>query len=116
MQPESKKYLYDIMVACSSIASFTAGKAFPDYQGDPMLRSAVERQMEIAGEALKRLQQKDPNTAERISDRRRIIAFRNILAHAYAHIDDRIVWGVVTNHLQTLQAEVDALLQEANRP
>jgi hypothetical protein len=58
-----------------------------------MLRAAVERQFEIIGEALRRLLSEDRETAERISQHKRIIAFRNILTHG-AEVDDRIVWGI----------------------
>ena len=55
MRPDVKKYLYDIDQAAGLIAQFTKGKGFPDYQADPMLRSAVERQFEIVGEAMTQL-------------------------------------------------------------
>ena len=60
-----------------------------------MLRAAVERQFEIIGEALNRLFRLEHDLADRITDGRRIIAFRNILVHAYAQIDNRVVWGVI---------------------
>ena len=75
-----------------------------------MLRSAVERQFEIVGEALNRLSKLDESVASKISDIARIVAFRNILVHAYAQIDDRVVWGVVEANLATLITEVDGLL------
>jgi uncharacterized protein with HEPN domain len=55
MRREAKKYLYDIQQAAELIAGFTAGKTLADYEGDAMLRSAAERQFEIAGEALAQL-------------------------------------------------------------
>ena len=51
MRLEAKKYLYDVQQAASWIADFTAGKRFEDYRSSAMLRSAVERQFEIIGEA-----------------------------------------------------------------
>ncbi len=95
MRLEVKKYLYDIQQAAEFIASFTAGKAFADYEADALLRSAVERQFEIIGEALARLARLDETLASRISEYRRIIAFRNILIHGYADIDHRIVWDII---------------------
>ena len=112
MQLELKKYLFDVRQACARIGEFTAGKTLTDYSTDPMLRSAVERQFEIVGEALNRIAKVSDSTAERISDHRRIIAFRNILVHAYAQIDDRLVFGVVEANLPTLTAEVETLLEE----
>jgi uncharacterized protein with HEPN domain len=48
----------------------------------------------------------------RISDHRRVIAFRNILIHGYASVDDRLVWDVVDTKLPVLRREVDSLLGE----
>ncbi len=112
MRPEAKKYLFDMAKAAGLITRFTEGKIFADYQGDPMLRSAVERQFEIIGEALAQLARIDEALAERIAEHRRIIAFRNILIHGYAQVDDRLVWDVVESKLPTLQREVAALLRE----
>ncbi|MHC4514278.1 MAG: HepT-like ribonuclease domain-containing protein [Planctomycetota bacterium] len=105
MQLEVKKYLFDVRQACARIEEFTASKTYLDYSQDPMLRAAVERQFEIIGEALNRLAKLDATVVQRVTDHRRIIAFRNILVHAYAQIDDRLVWGVVEANLPTLMAE-----------
>lgn len=111
MRLESKKYLFDIQQAARRIADFVKSRDFSDYEADPMLRAAVERQFEIIGEALRRLLTEDPPTAARISEHARIIAFRNILAHGYADIDDRIVWGIVQSNLPSLLMDVESLLK-----
>ncbi len=113
MRLESKKYLYDILQAAKSLDQFSSGKSFDDYQADPLLRSATERQFEIIGEALRRLAKDDPASAARIHEHQRIIAFRNILIHGYADVDDRVVWDVLQTKLPTLQREVEALLDQA---
>lgn len=77
-----------------------------------MLRAAVERMLEIAGEALAQLAKMDAALAERISDHRRIIAFRNVLIHGYSGVDDRLVWDIVETKLPVLRAEVESLLGE----
>lgn len=79
-----------------------------------MLRSAVERQFEIIGEALNQLAKIDPATTARISECRHIIAFRNILIHGYAEIDHRLVWGVAESKLSILVDEVNALIEQEN--
>ena len=112
MQIESKKYLFDIKQAACLLGEFTQGKSFADFQDDPMLRSAVERQFEIIGEALTKLAKADQETAALISEHHRIIAFRNILIHGYAQIDDRLVWGVLDSKLPTLSQEVTKLLED----
>lgn len=102
MRLEVKKYLHDIQEAGRLTAEFTAAKGFEDYERDAMLQAAVERQFEIIGEALGRLSKLDEEAAARISGRRRIIAFRNILIHGYADVDPGLVWDVATTHLPRL--------------
>jgi len=111
MRLEAKKYLYDIQQAASRIAEFTSGKKLDDYRSDALLRSAVERQFEIIGEALAQLAKLDAALIARISEYRRIIAFRNILIHGYAEVDDRLVWDIVEAKLPVLQRETEALLK-----
>ena len=91
MQLEARKYLYDIQEAAKLASQFTSGKAFEDYQQDPMLRLAVERTFGIIGEALVQLVRVDEQLAHRISEFRSIIAFRNVLIHEYAQVNDRLV-------------------------
>jgi uncharacterized protein with HEPN domain len=110
--PEVRKYLFDIAEACSLISRFTTGKSFEDYTSDPLLRSGVERQFEIAGEALSRLLQLSPDLIGRITDAKRIVAFRNRLIHGYASVADELVWGVVERNLDVLQREVAELLAD----
>lgn len=112
MRLETQKYLYDIQEAAGLATQFTSGKDFAEYQRNPMLRLAVERAFAIIGEALAQLARVDAPVAERITDFRSIIAFRNILIHAYAQVDDRIVWGVVESKLPVLVREVAALMSE----
>lgn len=110
MRRESRKYLHDMQRAARSLTEFTGGKILAHYQQEEMLRAAVERQFVIIGEAMTQLAKIDEATAARISGHRRIIAFRNVLVHGYADIDDRLVWDVVETSLPTLVEEVGTLL------
>ena len=113
MKPlEVRKYLFDIDRACDLISRFTAGKTFEDYVADPMLRSAVERQFEIVGEALNKAIYIDPDLEKSISGTRRIVAFRNRLIHGYASISDKVVWGVIESGLSDLHSDIAALLKD----
>jgi len=105
-------HLYDVAQACDLLERFTSGKTFDAYVADPMLRSAVERQFEIVGEALKRAVDLDGSLAERIRETARIIAFRNRLIDGYATVSDEVVWGIVERYLSTLHGEVNTLLGE----
>ena len=86
-------------------------RSFADYERDTIPRSAVERKFEIIGEALSQLAKVDDASAARISSYQRIIAFRNVLIHQYAQVDDRLVWGVVEADLPTLSQDIEALLE-----
>ena len=113
MRLDSAKYLEDMRQATSLLAEFTANKTLPDYESDALLRSAVERQCEIIGEAMAQLVRTDATTADQFDGYRRIIAFRNVLIHGYADVDHRLVWDVVQTNLPALAERIAELLAEA---
>jgi uncharacterized protein with HEPN domain len=112
MRLEALKYLYDIQRACRLLASFIEGKTFADYSSEALLRSGVERQLTIVGEALNRLTKNEPTVVSTITDARQIIAFRNILVHGYDIIRDEVVWGILESDLPTLTQQVNTLLEQ----
>jgi len=83
-----------------------------DYSSDELLRSGVERKLEIVGESLNRIKRDEPDLLQQIPEYRAIISFRNILVHGYDTIDDRIVWGIIEEELGALLDAVDTLLQQ----
>ena len=109
MSPDAAKYLWDARQAATKALRFAQGKSFDDYLADELLRSAVERQLEILGEALNQLRKTDPETAARVPNLAEAVALRNILIHAYATVDNRLVWGVVDGHLAALMDGLAAL-------
>jgi uncharacterized protein with HEPN domain len=110
MDPKARALLYDMQQAGMLVEDFISGKSFDDYVADPLLRSGVERQLEITGEALNQLARLDPDEVARITDYRRIIALRNILVHGYARVDHQVIWNIVERSLPVLRREVDALM------
>lgn len=112
MHADARNLLWDARQAAERVVRFTHGKTFGDYQTDELLRSAVERQLEIVGEALNQLSRVDSATAAAIPDLPRIVGFRKLLIHGYASVDNRIVWGLVEANLGSLVHSPEALLAQ----
>ena len=116
MRPRDVRvYLHDIVTAAAAIASFTAGRSLRDYQNDLMLRSAVERQFEILGEAMTRALRAEPGLQERIATSRGAIDFRNLIAHEYDALSPATVWDIAQNELPALAAEAAAELARRDK-
>jgi uncharacterized protein with HEPN domain len=112
MRPDPRKYLWDALRAAERLSRFAHGKSFADYQADELLKSAVERQFEIIGEALNQLSKLSPELAEQIPELPRIVAFRNILIHGYAMVDDALVWQVLIDKRPVLDQALRKLLAD----
>jgi uncharacterized protein with HEPN domain len=113
MQLEAKKCLEDVRQAAELIFQFSAEKSFAEYDDDALLRSAIERQFEIIGEALSRLAKVDPGVIVGLPDTARVVAFRNILVHGYDVVDNHVVWDIIQRYLPPLHERVQTLLNEA---
>jgi len=112
MKIEAKKRRRDIADDCAAVGRFAAGKSFPDYLADDMFRSAVERKLEIIGEAFAKLEEADPALTENFPELRKIIGMRNRIVHGYDNVDEELVWDVVQNKLPALRQKVGSLLEE----
>lgn len=95
MSERLPKHLDDALYAARLGLKFLAGRSLDDYRGDELLRSAVERQVEIVGEACRRAIDDTPTLRERLPDAAKAIAMRNRLAHGYDTIDHGIVFNAV---------------------
>jgi uncharacterized protein with HEPN domain len=115
MEDDFLRHLYDIKEAAAAILQFVRGKTFDDYERDELLRSGVERKFEIIGEALNRVSRDNPTVLDKIREHRNIVSFRNILAHGYDSIDNRIVWGIIEEDLGQLLEDVESLLADEDR-
>lgn len=114
MRPDSAGSLADIREACSAVRSYLVDQSPEDFAKNPILRAAVERQFMIIGESVVRLRNKDPDLFARIPDGPAIVAFRNILVHAYEVVDVGLLWGNTRAPLSRLLAAVDELIAEAD--
>ena len=113
MQRDSRVFLWDALKAADAIAEFTHGKSRENFEESLLLRSAVERQFLIIGEALNRLARIAPEIAVQLPDLPRIVAFRNVLVHGYAVVDNETVWQAVQDHLPLLRQRLRHLLGES---
>jgi uncharacterized protein with HEPN domain len=107
-----KTWLYDILNAINEIDSFLEDMPndFNAYQNDLRTRRAIERNMEIIGEAMNRILLQDQNV--NLSNARKIVDTRNRIIHGYDSVSDEIIWSIVTTHLPTLRREVERMLNE----
>jgi uncharacterized protein with HEPN domain len=110
MQREVRKYLYDVANACEAIRQFTVDKTLKDYQNNLLLRSAVERQLMIIGEALNQAAHLQPQLSDQITEVREIVNLRNVIVHGYAVVENETIWGIVTDELPRLAEQVNKIL------
>ena len=112
METDGKIWLYDVLNAIMEIESFFLDqpKTFEIYKTDIRTKRAIERNVEIIGEALNRILKLDPTI--QITYSRQIVNTRNRIIHGYDSVSDEVMWGIVVKHLPVLQAEVELLLQE----
>lgn len=110
MNKQARKRLFDTIQACRAIEQFTSNTLFDGYLANAMMRSAVERQIEIVGESLNLALQADPSLDEQIPEAHRIIGMRNRIIHGYESVDDMIVWDVVQTKITPLRIQLEQLI------
>ncbi len=102
MNPRSIKRLEDARDACSRIQEFTFGVSLESFLASDLLRSAVERQLEIIGEALGIAAKEDDSVQMQLPELPRIVALRNRLIHGYDSVDPELIWDVVQTKIKPL--------------
>jgi len=102
--------LNDILLNANEVRQFIEGMSFDDYALDRKTQSAVERKFEFIGEALNRIGRIEEEMLEEIRNYRSITSFRNILAHRYDSVDQRVVWGIIDAALEHLIHDVEKLV------
>lgn len=111
MRPEDRDaaYLWDMLESANLILRFVGQKELSGYLQDKMLQSAVERKIEIIGEAARKISDEFKADHPDISWRS-IIAQRNVMIHDYGEIKQERVWAVVTQHVPQLISRIEPLL------
>lgn len=105
-------YLELALRALQRVPRFLRGRSLEAYLADEMCQSAVERQLEVAGDALGQLRKLTPALFDRIPDGPLVVAFRNVLAHGYATLDHERVYDAATSKVEPLARVLEALLAE----
>ena len=112
MDNNIKTWLFDILNAINEIDGFFIDrpKEFLKYQNDIRTKRAVERNIEIIGEAMNRILKE--NEAIKITSSRKLVDIRNRIIHGYDSVSDEIIWGIIIKYLPILQAEMEEILVE----
>jgi uncharacterized protein with HEPN domain len=111
MQPDARDaaYLWDMLDAARAVQEFVAPRSLSDYVADRMLRGAVERHLEIIGEAANRVS-RGFRAAHPEIPWQSMIAQRNVLSHEYGDIENTLVWRVATLRIPELIHQLETLL------
>ncbi len=101
----------DVLAACEEVESFFVDeKVFADFQTDILRQRAVERNVEIMGEAINHLLKQVPEIV--LDNAKAIVATRNRIIHAYDNVTPEFLWSLVINHIPKLHQDVQQLLGE----
>lgn len=111
MNEKVLKCLYDVKLAIDEIDSYflERERRFENYSNDIILKRAVERDLEIIGEAINRILTIEPEFP--IINARRIVGLRNQIIHGYDSISDENIWGIIMNHIPKLKLEIEGLIK-----
>lgn len=113
---EASAYLIDLIAACEAVVSFLADANEARYADDLLLRSAVERQLMIVGEAVVHLRRMDEARADQLGPVRSIVAFRNILVHGYFSLNHGVVWRIASEDIPAMSRAAGAWLASLDEP
>jgi uncharacterized protein with HEPN domain len=110
MDREIKSWLYDIYKSIEEIEQFLpeGKRVYEEYKNDLKTKRAVERNLEIIGEATNRIKGKDESF--QITNSRKIINLRNRIIHGYDNVSDELIWGILINDLPRLKSEISKYL------
>jgi uncharacterized protein with HEPN domain len=112
MNKQPDVYLELTLRALERVPRFLAERTLKVYLTDEFCQAAVERQLEIAGDALGQIRKLSPQLFARIPEGALIVAFRNVLAHGYATLDHERVYDAATTKVPTLTVIIGNLLKE----
>ena len=112
MDNYTQKYLVDVLTACREVSSFFENqpKLFENFKDDTLRQRAVERNVEIMGEAINQMLKRNPDVA--LTNAKAIVSTRNRVIHGYDSVTPEFLWSLIIKHIPLLQQEVEVLLQD----
>ena len=115
MDKYTQKYLEDVLTACKEVSSFFENqpKIFENFKGDTLRQRAVERNVEIMGEAINQMLKQNPDVS--LTNAKAIVATRNRVIHGYDSVTPEFLWSLIVKHIPLLQQEVENLISENSK-
>lgn len=110
MRRNPQKFMFDMLDSCRFLMELTKNEHVDKYKKDRVFRGAIERELQIIGEAMLQLQTISPVTAAGFTEHERIIGFRHVLVHGYHQLDPDVVWSVIRDKLPILRTELEGML------
>jgi uncharacterized protein with HEPN domain len=110
---EWRMYWLDMRIAASKIQTYTLDLSEADFATNELVKDAVLRNLEIIGEAAKYIPDRVRQNAKTL-EWRRVIGFRNIVAHAYFGIDRAILWNIISEKVPELLLAMDQVEASAD--
>lgn len=108
MDNRIKQYLFDIEQAIADVKTYvSAVESFEEFENDKLIRRAVERELEIIGEAIGRILKIDP--AIKIPNARKMVSLRNKIIHGYDEVDNVVIYTIAIKHLDVLKVDIEKL-------
>lgn len=108
MDNRIKQYLFDIEQAIADVKTYiSAVESFEEFENDKLIRRAVERELEIIGEAIGRILKIDPTI--KIPNARKMVSLRNKIIHGYDEVDNVVIYTIAVKHLDILKVDIGKL-------
>lgn len=109
LEKDDRSFLWDMLDASQTVRKFVSSRTYYDYQNDRMLRNAVERNIEIIGEAAGKISKEFRETHPEVPWQQ-IIAQRHVLVHEYGELEDELLWKVATTRVPELISILEKIM------